>query len=111
MVVSRSHRPTIADRVRDRLGIARELACGSVGIKVAKVATAEADVYVHGGAGCKRWDTCAPEAILRAAGGTFTDLDGALLDYADPDLAVKRGICASNGHLHAAVLAAARPEG
>jgi 3'(2'), 5'-bisphosphate nucleotidase len=111
MVVSRSHRPTVADRVRGRLGIARELACGSVGIKVAKVALAEADLYVHGGAGCKRWDTCAPEAILRAAGGAFTDLDGELLDYADPDLAVKRGICASNGHLHAAVLAAARPEG
>jgi 3'(2'), 5'-bisphosphate nucleotidase len=111
MVVSRSHRPTVADRVRGRLGIARELACGSVGVKVAKVAIAEADLYVHGGAGCKRWDTCAPEAILRGAGGTFTDLDGQLLDYADPDLAVKRGICATNGHLHAAVLAAARPEG
>jgi 3'(2'), 5'-bisphosphate nucleotidase len=106
MVVSRSHRPRVADEVRARLGIHRELVCGSVGLKVAKVALGEADIYVHGGGGCKHWDTCGPEAILEAAGGRFTDLHGERLDYHDPDLAVRRGIAATNGRLHAAVLEA-----
>lgn len=101
MVVSRSHRaPRFIEAMREALGIERVVPCGSVGVKVAKVARGEADLYVHAGLGAKRWDTCAPEAILAAAGGTFSDLDGAPIDYASPDLMVRNGILASNGALH-----------
>jgi 3'(2'), 5'-bisphosphate nucleotidase len=106
LMVSRSHRPAALGPVIQRLGISRTRPCGSVGVKVAHLAFREADLYLHGGPGCKHWDTCAPEAVLVAAGGRFTDLDGALLDYTSADLALHRGLVASNGALHEAVLAA-----
>jgi len=54
------------------------------------------------------WDTCAPEVIIREAGGMFTDLDGRGFDYNRADLA-RRGSLASNGACHAALLALLRP--
>src|SRR5690606_16214838 len=76
MLVSRSHRPPLIEPLCRRLGIRTLVPCGSVGVKVARLARGQADLYVHAGLGMKRWDTCAPEAILRAAGGKLTDLDG-----------------------------------
>lgn len=108
LMVSRSHRPAIVGSLAARLGISKLISCGSVGVKVARVMTGDADLYVHDGLGAKRWDTCAPEAILRAAGGRFTDLDGALIDYASVDLMIRSGLVASNGELHAAAVDAAR---
>lgn len=108
LVVSRSHRPALIERVTAHLGVTRITPCGSVGVKVARVATGAADLYMHDGGGAKRWDTCAPEAILKAAGGRFTDLRGAPLVYAGPDLVVRGGIVASNGRLHDAAVEAAR---
>ena len=31
--------------------------------------------------GCKKWDTCAPEAVLRAMGGVLTDITGQPYKY------------------------------
>lgn len=41
----------------------------------------KAHAYVFASKGCKRWDTCAPEAILHAVGGTLTDLHGQRYSY------------------------------
>lgn len=106
MVASRSHRPAIIEPLRRRLGVAEPIACGSVGLKVARLVSREADFYVHAGVGMKRWDTCGPEAILRAAGGRMTDLDGVDIDYSCADPSLLRGLVATNGVLHAGVLSA-----
>lgn len=105
LVVSRSHEPPIVAPLRRRLGIHRVAQCGSVGLKVARVAEGAADVYVHGGHGLALWDACGPEAILLAGGGRMSDLDGAPLDYRGP-MALQRGIVATNGLLHAGVMSA-----
>ncbi|HTN89011.1 MAG TPA: 3'(2'),5'-bisphosphate nucleotidase CysQ [Sorangium sp.] len=110
LIVSRSHRPKELEPLIARLGITRVVPCGSVGVKIARIATAEVDLYIHGGGGAKLWDSCAPEAVLRGAGGRFTDLAGAPIDYAGPGLKLARGIIASNGALQDAVVAAARSE-
>lgn len=81
IVTSRSHRSKRMNRVFGLLPNAEEVRCGSVGVKVAKVLLDEADAYVHPGKGPKLWDLCAPEAIVRAAGGTFTDANGHEVDY------------------------------
>jgi 3'(2'), 5'-bisphosphate nucleotidase len=107
-VVSRSHRPRKLQPILDRLGVTRVIACGSVGVKVARVVTGAADLYVHPGGGAKLWDGCAPEAVLRGAGGLFTDVQGRDIDYARADLGLRDGILASNGALHEAAAAAAR---
>lgn len=106
MMVSRSHRPAIAAPVADRLHVARVVPCGSVGVKVARVALGEADLYVHGGRGAKLWDTCGPEAILIAAGGRFSDLDGDPIDYAASGLELENGLVATNAALFDPVIEA-----
>lgn len=110
LIVSRSHRPKEIEPLLSRLGISKVVPCGSVGVKIARIATGEVDLYVHGGGGAKLWDSCAPEAVLRGAGGRFTDLTGAPIDYTGPGLKLARGIIASNGALQDAVVAAARSE-
>ena len=41
----------------------------------------KAHAYVFPSPGCKKWDTCAPEAVLHAMGGKLTDIHGNLYDY------------------------------
>ena len=40
-----------------------------------------AHAYVFASPGCKKWDTCAPEAVLHAAGGRLTDIHGEYYMY------------------------------
>jgi 3'(2'), 5'-bisphosphate nucleotidase len=107
-VVSRSHRSARLQPILERLGVTREVLCGSVGLKVARVVTGDADIYIHPTRGAKKWDACAPAAILHAAGGKFTDLDGNDIDYRELDLSLERGIAVTNDALHDAVIGASR---
>ena len=104
MVASRSNRGPALDEVKSALGIKDELAIGSVGLKLGLIASGERDLYVNPWPKCKAWDTCAPEAILVAAGGVLTDTQGDPIRYDEEDLARRRGLVASNGRLHAGVL-------
>jgi 3'(2'), 5'-bisphosphate nucleotidase len=106
LVASKSHRTGDIDDFRRMLGIQDEINVGSVGVKVAMVADGRRDLYVYPGARTKIWDTCAPEAILLAAGGRLTDSRGQALIYTGDDLNNHFGIVASNGPLHDRVLAA-----
>lgn len=105
LVVSRSHRSARLERTVAALG-AREVGhMGSAGLKGARVAEGLADAYVDAGAGTKKWDACAVDALVTAAGGRVSDLAGAPLDYRSPSLANERGLVVSNGLTHAAILA------
>jgi len=108
LVVSRSHRPSHTDALVARLGIGSERASGSVGLKVGLIAEREADLYVHMSGRSSKWDACAPEAILHAAGGRFTDLRGDAIDYRDPQLENARGLLACNAAAFAGVLPVVR---
>ncbi len=104
LVVSRSHRSSKTDAVVKRLGIQHERPSGSVGLKVGCIVTREADLYVHISDRSSKWDACGPEAILRAAGGRFTDLLGGELDYREPHMNNRRGLLACNAAAFDAVL-------
>lgn len=104
LVVSRSHRSDATDEFVKRLGVANETKSGSVGLKVGLIASKKADLYVHLSARSSAWDACAPEAILRAAGGRFTDLGGRPFVYGGSDLSNSRGILACNAVAYEAVL-------
>jgi 3'(2'), 5'-bisphosphate nucleotidase len=105
MVASKSNRTEEIDRVREELGISDELNIGSVGLKLGLIACGARDLYVNPAGRSKLWDACGPEAILREAGGRLTDLSGAPLDYRGAELGNLRGLIASNGVLHDAVVA------
>jgi 3'(2'), 5'-bisphosphate nucleotidase len=60
----------------------------------------------------KIWDQAAGSIVVSEAGGQITDLDGQSLDFSrGRTLASNRGILATNGHLHTAVLAALKAIG
>ncbi len=105
VVVSRSRRTQTIDLVQQHMGVREVVEMGSAGVKAARVACGEADVYVQPGPAGKRWDACGPEALVRAAGGEFTDAQGLALDYANGELENSGGMVATNGLLHAEVLA------
>lgn len=104
LVASRAHRSPMLDQVRSALHTRDEINIGSVGLKVGLVAEGKRDLYVNPAGRSKLWDACAPQAILEAAGGTLTDLDGRPLCYGGVDLANRRGLVASNGLIHAPVM-------
>jgi 3'(2'), 5'-bisphosphate nucleotidase len=109
IVVSRSHRSSTVTKVASALGIPHEEPLGSVGLKVARVASGEADVYLSMSTSTREWDACAPEAILRAAGGRMTDVLGDPLRYNKDDVSTPRGLLATNGALHTRVVEVTRP--
>lgn len=96
LVVSRSHRSKLTDQVVGRLGITRETESGSVGLKCGLLAEARADLYIHVSGKSFRWDNCAPEAVLRSAGGILTDLGGTPYRYDGSELQNHRGLLACN---------------
>jgi 3'(2'), 5'-bisphosphate nucleotidase len=69
-------------RFLEGLPVARIVRIGSAE-KVCRVAEGAADLYPRFGA-TMEWDTAAPEALLIAAGGRFTRLDGTPLPYGKP---------------------------
>jgi len=99
--MSRSHNSPKVDLIKQRLGITKEIQSGSVGLKVGLLAEGQAHLYVHLGAKTNQWDTCAPQAIIEAAGGVMTDRDGQPLQYNIAEIRNLNGVVASNGVLHA----------
>ncbi|KAJ8356182.1 hypothetical protein SKAU_G00189760 [Synaphobranchus kaupii] len=54
---------------------------GGAGNKIIQLVEGKASAYVFASPGCKKWDTCAPEAILHAVGGKLTDIHGKTYRY------------------------------
>ena len=92
------------ERAHSLIGGREVLTVGSAGLKGAEIAASRADVYVGPGTVGKRWDACAIDALITAAGGRFTDGFGQAFDYHAENLTNDRGLVATNGHLHDAVL-------
>lgn len=111
LIVSRSHRPKSTEELMQRLGIDKEATSGSVGLKIGQLAEQRADLYVHLSDKSSAWDTCGPEAVLRAAGGRFTDLGGNAFVYGKADLRTRGGILACNHAAFDAVLPVVREFG
>ena len=109
LAASRSHRSPRMDTVVEAFGLKEEIRRGSVGIKVGLIVERQCDLYVHLSPRTKQWDTCAPEIILREAGGTITDLFGRPLSYNQAEVQNRNGVVASNGAAHARIIELLKP--
>jgi 3'(2'), 5'-bisphosphate nucleotidase len=78
-VASRSHRDKKTDEYLAHYPVKDFITAGS-SLKFCLVATGEADIYPRHGT-TMEWDTAAGHAVLSAAGGTVTSLDGSTLRY------------------------------
>jgi 3'(2'), 5'-bisphosphate nucleotidase len=109
LAVSRSHRSKRIDRLKLHIPISDEVVSGSVGLKVGLVVERRCDAYVVFDDKTKEWDTCGPQAILIAAGGRVTDLQGRPVVYNREDVRNRDGLVFSNGTCHDRLLAAIPP--
>ena len=83
VLASRSHgdAPRLAAFLDGRT-VARVEKYGSA-LKICRLAEGAADLYPRFGR-TMEWDTCAPQAVLEAAGGALRTADGAALGYGKP---------------------------
>lgn len=79
IIASRTHRDHKTDEYLSLYNVKEFLAAGS-SLKFCLIAAGEADLYPRHGR-TMEWDTAAGHAILSAAGGTVTQLDGTPLIY------------------------------
>jgi 3'(2'), 5'-bisphosphate nucleotidase len=108
ILVSRAHADDANEGLRHLLGGPHLVAMSSAGLKGAAVADGSADAYVSPRRAGKRWDACAPDAIVSAAGGIFSDSTGAPIDYRDKDLHNHLGLVASHPRQHSDLIAQLR---
>ncbi|MCL2777450.1 MAG: 3'(2'),5'-bisphosphate nucleotidase CysQ [Polyangiaceae bacterium] len=99
--VSRHHRSEGTDARLKALAVKELVAVGSAGVKGVRIAAGQLDIFAHPTSGCmKLWDTCAPDAIVRAASGIFTDALGQAFNYRGA-VSQGHGMLAANPVLHA----------
>lgn len=109
LAVSRSFRSPLMASIVETLGLQKEMRRGSVGLKIGLISRKLCDFYIHLSPRTKHWDTCAPEIILREAGGRMTDLFGAKIVYNTPDVHNHNGVLATNGVVHEETVAKLKP--
>jgi len=78
---TRSHSSAAVNACIEAMKPDEVLRQGGAGNKVLRVIEGDAHAYVFASPGTKKWDTCAPEAILVAMGGRLTDMHGNDLKY------------------------------
>ncbi|XP_053613404.1 3'(2'),5'-bisphosphate nucleotidase 1 isoform X1 [Plodia interpunctella] len=102
ITTTRSHSNPIVEQALQVMNASQILRVGGAGYKVLQLLEGKASVYVFASPGCKKWDTCAPEAILAAAGGKLTDILGNFYKYgATVSHPNKTGVLAAvNDELH-----------
>ena len=90
----------------DRLKPARVVETYSGGVKLAMVARGEVDVYPNTYETFHDWDICAGHILVTEAGGIVTDLAGSEIVYQAADFSQRKGLLATNGVAHPAIVQA-----
>ena len=100
IVTSKNHRNQKLKDLIEKINFKKTILMGSIGCKVASIIRGESDIYIAlslpGKTAPKDWEFAAPEAILKAAGGSITNIDNEELVYGSTDLKHSGIIIASN---------------
>ena len=85
IVTSKNHSNKTLKKVIEKLNFKDQIIMGSVGCKIASILRGESNIYIclslPGKSSPKDWDFAAPEAILKTAGGSLTNLNNDELSY------------------------------
>lgn len=104
VTVSRTLERTRTERVLISLGDVPVVRSGSVGRKAALIARGDADAYFTLSGRSNHWDACAPEVIVREAGGFFGDARGRTLVYNTAETRNERGLLGCRHELTATLV-------
>ena len=102
LVTSKNHRNESLQKLIQKINFKEVVIMGSIGCKIASIVRGESDIYISlslpGKSSPKDWDFAAPEAILKAAGGSITNLDNKELSYGETNFEQGGIIIASNNN-------------
>ena len=103
IVTSKNHRNEILNNLINKIGFKKVNVMGSIGCKIASIVRGESDIYISlslpGQSSPKDWDFAAPEAVLRAAGGSITNLENEALSYGNENFTQDGIIIATSNKL------------
>ncbi|MGV3525314.1 MAG: 3'(2'),5'-bisphosphate nucleotidase CysQ family protein [Candidatus Sericytochromatia bacterium] len=100
VAASRSHYTPELQQLYRQLGFRNVVQSGSLGLKCAMIAKQDSEIYFNLSNMTSCWDTCAPEVILKEAGGRITNLSGTRLTYTFSHVKNRNGVIATNGPIH-----------
>ncbi|ALC46919.1 CG7789 [Drosophila busckii] len=101
ITTTRSHSNALHQQAVDAFNATNVIKVGGAGYKVLQLLEGKAHAYVFATPGCKKWDTCAPEAVLEAEGGSLTNINGEHYEYhAAVEHVNRRGVLASMNQKH-----------
>ncbi len=103
-VVSRSHFSKKTRNFLKKNNIKKVTQVGSTGVKIGLVAEGRADAYITLSNKTCQWDICAPEIILKEAGGKITNLKGKNLVYNRREIRNLNGVLAANKKIHNVII-------
>lgn len=98
-VGSRSHLSDEEKNLIEKLGIAEFFSIGS-SLKVCKISSGQAELYLTKTDKMKEWDSCASYCIIKEAGGQMTDMKGEDISYNNEILNHQNGLLVTNGLVH-----------
>jgi len=81
LTTTRSHMTETVKECIESMAPTEVLRMGGSGNKVLQLIENNVHAYIFASPGTKKWDTCAPEAILLALDGKLTDVHGNLIEY------------------------------
>ena len=100
LVNSKNHRNQTLENLIQKIDFKKVIIMGSIGCKIASILRGESDIYIclslPGESSPKDWDFAAPENILKAAGGSITNLENKELVYGKTNFEHGGIIVASN---------------
>ncbi len=105
-VRSLSRRSSATEQHLARLGVPPPARVGSLALRICRIAAGDYDFSYSTDFRGGEWDLCGPLAVLEAAGGRATDIEGRPIRFGDGLTRGPAGLVVSNGRLHDAVLAA-----
>ena len=98
-VGSRHHLSDAEKALLEKLGVIDFTSIGS-SLKVCKISSGEADMYITTTNKMKEWDTAASHCIITEAGGKMTTMNGKKMSYNNRDVFHHDGILVTNGIIH-----------
>ena len=100
LVKSKNHGNQTLENLIEKIEFKKVVVMGSIGCKIASILSGESDIYISlslpGKSSPKDWDLAAPESILKAAGGSITNLENQELSYGKTNFEQGGIIIASN---------------
>lgn len=100
VAASRSYFGKEVQKMYQDLGIQNVIRSGSLGLKCSLIARQMCEIYFNLSNITSCWDTCAPEVILKEAGGRISNLSGTRLTYTFSHVKNRNGVIATNGPIH-----------